>query len=424
MQGLTGSMRTAHDPYQALRFRDYRLLLFGMCIAQFGQQMVSVALGWELYNRTNSTLALGAVGLAQVLPIVALFLPAGYMADHQSRRRILLFTQAGLALGSLGLTALSFERGPLLLIYGCLALMGSAAAFGGPASSALVAQVIPTAAYENAMTWRSSIGQVSSVLGPTAGGFLVALLHGSTWIYALNALAALLYMSLLALLRVRRHGGSLAGGRSLRTIVEGVRFLRRTPVLLAALTLDLFAVLLGGATTLLPVFARDILAVGPVGLGWLQAAASVGAVSMALFLAHRPPLRHAGRTLLLAVAGFGLVTIVIGLSRLFVLSLLMLLILGALDNVSVVIRSTLVLVRTPDEMRGRVGAVNSLFVSTSNQLGGFESGLAAQLVGPVLAVVGGGIGTLVVVALVARHWPEMRRLRTLSNDEVSPQAAG
>lgn len=424
MEELTGKMRTAHDPYQALRFRDYRLLLFGMCIAQFGQQMVSVALGWELYNRTNSTLALGAVGLAQVLPIVALFLPAGYMADHQSRRRILLFTQAGLALGSLGLTALSFERGPLLLVYGCLALMGSASAFGGPASSALIAQVIPTVAYENAMTWRSSIGQVSSVLGPTAGGFLVALLHGSTWIYAINALAALLYMNLLAFLRVPRHGGRLAGGRSLRSVVEGVRFLRRTPVLLAALTLDFFAVLLGGATALLPVFARDILAVGPVGLGWLQAASSVGAVSMALFLAHRPALRHAGRTLLLAVAWFGLATIVFGLSRLFVLSLAMLLILGALDNVSVVIRSTLVLVRTPDEMRGRVGAVNSLFVSTSNQLGGFESGLAAQLVGPILAVVGGGIGTLVVVALVARHWPEMRRLRTLSNEEVSPEAAG
>jgi MFS family permease len=415
-------MRTAHDPYQALRFRDYRLLLFGMCIAQFGQQMVSVALGWELYNRTNSTLALGAVGLAQVLPIVALFLPAGYMADHQNRRRILLFTQAGLALGSLGLTALSFERGPLLLIYGCLALMGSAAAFGGPASSALVAQVIPAQVYENAMTWRSSIGQVSSVLGPTAGGFLVALLHGSTWIYAINALAALLYMSLLALLRVRPHVGSLAGGRSLRAVAEGLRFLGRTPVLLAALTLDLFAVLLGGATTLLPVFARDILSVGPVGLGWLQAASSVGAVSMALFLAHRPALRHAGRTLLLAVTGFGLATIVFGLSRLFVLSLAMLVILGALDNVSVVIRSTLVLVRTPDEMRGRVGAVNSLFVSTSNQLGGFESGLAAQLFGPVLAVIGGGVGTLVVVALVAWHWPDMRRLRTLSNGEAAEEA--
>lgn len=406
--------RAGHDPYLALRFRDFRLLLIGMCIAQFGRQMVSVALGWELYLRTNSTLVLGEVGLAQVLPIVALFLPAGYVADRQSRRKIMLVTQAGLALGSLGLAALSFERGPLLLIYGCLVVMGSASAFGGPAGSALVAQVIPSQAFENAMTWRSSTGQVSSVLGPTAGGFLIALFHGSTWIYAINAAAALVYMGLLALLHVRPQEKQAANGRSLRAIGEGLRFLGRTPVLLAALTLDLFAVLLGGATALLPVFARDILAVGPVGLGWLQAASSVGAVGMALFLAHRPALRHAGRALLLAVAGFGLATIVFGLSHMFVLSLAMLLVLGALDNVSVVIRSTLVLVRTPDAMRGRVGAVNSLFISTSNQLGGFESGLAAQLVGPVLAVVGGGIGTLVVVALVAWRWPEMRRLRTLA----------
>jgi MFS family permease len=184
-------------------------------------------------------------------------------------------------------------------------------------------------------------------------------------------------------------------------------------VLLAAITLDLFAVLLGGATTLLPIFARDILHAGPIGLGWLQAASSIGAVCMALVLAHRPPFRRAGRTLLIAVAGFGLATIVFGVSKWFPLSMAMLFVLGALDNISVVVRSTLVLVRTPDELRGRVGAVNSLFVGTSNQLGGFESGVAAQLFGPVVAVVAGGIGTLLVVGLVAWYWPEMRRLGRL-----------
>jgi len=201
--------------------------------------------------------------------------------------------------------------------------------------------------------------------------------------------------------------------RSLSSLVEGVRFLGKTPIMLAAITLDLFAVLLGGATTLLPIFARDILHVGPFGLGWLQAASSLGAVSMAYYLANKPPFMRAGRALLLAVAGFGVATILFGLSQWFWLSLLMLFLLGAFDNISVVIRSTLVLVRTPDEMRGRVSAVNSLFIGTSNQLGGFESGLAAQLFGPVIAVAAGGIGTILIVLLVAWHWPEIRHLSTL-----------
>jgi MFS family permease len=318
------------------------------------------------------------------------------------------------ALGALGLAALSFSHGPLLLIYGCLMLMGGAQAFGFPAGSALVANVIPEEAFANAMTWRSSTGQLSFVLGPTAGGFLIGLLHGASWVYVLASAASLVYVLLLLTVKPRQDHGAVKG-TTLSSLAEGVRFFRQSPVLLAAITLDLFAVLLGGATALLPIFARDILHVGPVGLGWLQAADSVGAVCMALTLAHRPSFTKAGRTLLLAVAGFGVVTIVFGLSRWFALSLLMLFLLGAFDNVSVVIRSTLVLLRTPDTMRGRVGAVNSLFISASNQLGGFESGLTAQLFGPVAAVVAGGIGTLLVVLLVAWHWPEMRRLGALTD---------
>jgi MFS family permease len=404
----------AHDPYWALRFRDFRLLLTGGVIASFGQQMLAVALGWELYNRTGSALALGGVGLAQVIPLIVLTLPAGHVADRYSRKRIVIVAGAVLALSSLGLAALSAHHGALLLIYGCLVLMGGAQAFSGPASSALVAQVIPARVYENAMTWRSSIGQVSAVLGPAVGGFLIGLLHGATWVYVINAAAALAFVTLLALTRPRPQAARVAETRTLRSLGEGVRFLRKTPVLLAAITLDLFAVLLGGATALLPIYARDILHVGPIGLGWLQATSSIGAMCMALVLAHRPAFREAGRALLLAVAGFGAATIVFGLSRSFALSMLMLFLLGAFDNISVVIRSTLVLVRTPDEMRGRVGAVNALFIGTSNQLGGFESGLAAQLFGPVVAVVAGGIGTMLVVLIVAWHWPEMRRLTTLS----------
>ncbi len=403
----------AHDPYLALRFRDYRLLLTGACISFFGTQMLTVALGWELYHRTGSALALGGVGLAQVIPVILLSLPAGHVADRYDRKRIVMIGQTCIALSAMALALLSSQRGPLFLVYGLLVVIGAAQAFNNPASSALVSQVIPEAAYENAVTWRSSITQLAAVLGPAAGGFLIALLGGATWVYVLYGLAALSYVALFSQLRVRPLKRGTGGARTWRSVMEGLRFLGQSPVLLAAITLDLFAVLLGGATTLLPIYAQDILHVGPIGLGWLRASTSVGAVCMALVLARRPAFTRAGRALLLAVAGFGLATIVFGVSRSFALSMLMLFLLGVFDNVSVVVRSTLVLVRTPDAMRGRVGAVNALFIGTSNQLGGFESGLTAQWFGPVAAVVIGGIGTLLVVLLVAAVWPEMRRLRTL-----------
>ena len=418
-QGTGGSVAVSvpRDPYRALRERDFRLLLVGVFLGSFGQQMLSVALGWELYERTGSALALGGIGLALILPVIFLSLPAGHVADRYSRKKVMLCGQLAVAVGALGLAALSLTQGPLLPIYGCLLIIGSAQAFNNPASSALVAQVIPPDAYESAITWRSSVGQISAVLGPAAGGFLIWLLGGATWVFVLHAVAALSFAILWSFLRVRVQQATGTGGRTWRSILEGLQFLWKSQVLLAAITLDLFAVLLGGAVTLLPIFAWDILHVGPLGLGWLQGASSIGSVSMALFLAHRPAFTRAGRTLLLAVGAFGLVTIVFGLSRSFLLSFVMLLCLGALDNISVVIRSTLLLVRTPDALRGRVGAVNSLFIGTSNQLGGFESGLAAQFFGPVAAVVGGGIGTILVVLMVARYWPEMRELRTLREPE-------
>lgn len=406
-----------HDSYRALHSRDFRLLIIGVFLSMFGRQMITVAIGWELYERTSSALVLGGVGLAQVLPLIVLFLPSGYAADRYSRKLVVTISQVVLGLASLGLALLSYRHGALLLIYGCLVVMGSAQSFSNPASSALVAQVVPEQAFENATTWRSSIAQLSSVIGPASGGFLIGIFQGATIVYVLSAVSALIFALLLLWMRVRPQAYQPAAAKgqqkTLSSLVEGVRFLGKTQVMLAAITLDLFAVLLGGATTLLPIFARDILHVGPIGLGWLQAADSVGAVCMALLLAHRPPFQRAGRTLLLAVSGFGLATIILGLSPWFWLSLLMLFMLGAFDNISVVIRSTLLLVRTPDAMRGRVSAVSSLFIGTSNQLGGFESGLMAQLIGPVLAVVTGGIGTILVVLLVAWRWPEMRRMGTL-----------
>ncbi|HZR42506.1 MAG TPA: MFS transporter [Ktedonobacteraceae bacterium] len=420
-----------HDSYLALRFRDFRLLLMGAFLTMFGRQMIAVAIGWELYERTGSALVLGGVGLAQVIPLIVLFLPAGYVADRYSRKQVVIVSQGVQTLAALGLFVLSSQRGPLLLIYGCLVMMGGAQSFNSPANSALVSQVVPEYAYENATTWRSSISQLSAVLGPASGGFLIGIFHGATFVYALSAGTALIFVLLLLLMRTNqqvRHQqkGSAGGRRTLGALVEGLRFLGRTQVMLAAITLDLFAVLLGGATTLLPIYAKDILHVGPIGLGWLQAADSIGAVCMALVLAHRSPFQKAGRTLLLGVTGFGLATIILGLSQWFWLSLLMLFLLGAFDNISVVIRSTLLLVRTPDEMRGRVGSVSSLFIGTSNQLGGFESGLVAQLAGPIVSVVTGGVGTILVVLLVAWFWPEMRRLGPLreTSHEQTPVGSG
>ncbi len=402
-----------HDAYRALRYRDFRLLLVGAFLVFFGQQMITVALGWELYLRTDSALVLGGVGLAQVIPLIVLFLPAGYVADRYNRKYIAFLSMLVLVLAAAALATLSYLRGPLLLIYGCLVVIGSVQSFYRPVSATLVSQIVPERDFENATTWRSSTSQLSAVLGPASGGFLIALFHGATLVYVLSGCTFLVFAILLLFMRLRPQERPVGSARRLGALVEGVRFLGRTQVMLAAITLDLFAVLLGGATSLLPIFAQDILHVGPLGLGWLQAADSLGAVCMALTLAQRPPLKHAGRTLLLAVSGFGLATIIFGLSHWFWLSFLMLFILGGLDNISVVVRSTLLLVRTPDAMRGRVSAVSSLFIGTSNQLGGFESGLTAQLFGPLPSVVFGGLGTLVVVLLIAWIWPEMRRLGSL-----------
>ncbi len=398
---------------RALQYPNFRLLLMGIFLTGFAQQMLTIAIGWELYNRTGSALVLGGIGLAQVIPLILLFLPAGYAADRVNRKYLLAVTELVAMLATLGLAILSFQQGSLLLIYACLVALGAAESFSFPTGSALVSQVLPEVAFENAITWRSSVSQLSSVLGPAAGGFLIGLFGTAGWVYVISGAFALVVVVLLLFTQVRPQAGPVAEGRRLGALVEGLRFLGKTQVLLAAITLDLFAVLLGGAVTLLPIFAKDILHVGPVGLGWLQAGSSLGAVSMALFLAQRPPFKHAGAALLLAVAGFGVATIIFGLSHWFWLSLLMLFVLGALDNISVVIRATLVLLRTPDQMRGRVSAVSSLFIGTSNQLGGFESGVTAQLLGPIGSVVLGGFGTILVVGLVASIWPEMRRLGKL-----------
>lgn len=405
-----------HDPFAALRFRDFRLLVLGSFLAVVAEQMLGVAVGWELYKRTRDPLALGLVGLVEIVPVLLLALPAGHVADRRDRKWVVVAAISGIAACTFGLVALSINTGPLPAIYALLFGIGVARAFQSPAFSALSAQVVPASHYANVATWSSGAWQTSSILGPALGGLLLAAWDAPAGVYMVAGGLLLLVALLFCLLRPRvvpRNEEEV----NLTSLLAGARFIRHTPVILGAITLDMFAVLLGGATALLPVFALDILVVGAEGLGWLRAAPAVGAVLAALVMAVRPPMQYAGRTLLLVVAGFGLATIVFGLSRDFTLSLAMLAILGALDNVSVVIRSTLLLTRTPDTLRGRVNAVHSVFVGISNELGAFESGVAAALLSTVGAVVAGGISTILIVALMSALVPDLRRLTRMDIHE-------
>jgi predicted MFS family arabinose efflux permease len=385
--------------------------------------MLQVALGWELYERTHSALALGFVGLVTAIPVVLLALPAGHLADRMDRKKIVVAAQVVFILMSLSLSVLSYVTGPIFLIYAILLVGGIAQAYNNPARSALLPRLVPAEVFANAVTWSSSGFQTAAVVGPAIGGLVIALQHRATGAYLLDAILTTLY--LVMLLGIRGDAVKVDATTSItalrprepmtfKSLIAGMRFVMDTKVILAALTLDLFAVLFGGATALLPIFAKDILHVGPEGLGWLRAAPSVGALIVMMTIAHRPPMQKTGWTLILAVTGFGIATIVFGLSRSFGLSMAMLFILGGLDGISMIIRGTLVQLWTPDEMRGRVSAVNSVFIDMSNELGGFESGALAAVVGPIAAVVGGGIGTIVVVAGVAYAWPELRRLGSLS----------
>ena len=383
--------------------------------------MLQVALGWELYERTHSAFALGMVGLVTVIPVVLLALPAGHLSDRMDRKKIVIVAQAVFITMSISLAVLSHSKGPVYLMFVILLIRGTAQAFNNPARSALLPRLVPAQVFGNAVTWSSTGFQIAAVVGPAIGGLVIAIEHRATWAYIIDAILTSIYLAMLAAIRggqgVRAEASATAlrprERMTLQSLVAGMRFVRDTKVILAALTLDLFAVLFGGATALLPIFAKDILQVGPEGLGWLRAAPSVGALVVMLTIAHRPPMQRTGWTLIWAVAGFGIATIVFGLSRSFGLSMAMLLILGGLDGISMIIRGTLVQLWTPDEMRGRVSAVNSVFIDMSNELGGFESGALAAAVGPVAAVVGGGIGTVIVVGSVAWAWPQLRNLKEL-----------
>ncbi len=403
----------------ALKCRDFRLLFVGVVVSNIGLQMQGTAIGWELYDRTHSAYALGFVGLIALIPLLALALPAGHIIDTHDRRRVLIMSLAIFTAASIGLALVSRTHGPLAALYGCVLLTGVARAFHTPARNALLPELVPPAILANAVTWNSGGWQLASVVGPAVGGALIAALGGAVAVYVCSAVATLTFLVLAATIR-HRSTERLTQVMTASALVAGVRFVARSKLLLPIITLDLFAVLLGGATTLLPIYAKDILHVGPAGLGWLDAAPSLGAVLMAVALASFPPMRRAGRTLLWAVLGFGVGTLVFGVSRNFALSLTMLAVIGGLDMVSVVIRNTIAPLVTPDEMRGRVGSITGLFIGTSNLLGGFESGAVAGAFGPVFSVVSGAIGTVIVVFAVAWYWPSVRRLGTLASVEPEP----
>ncbi len=414
---------TVHDPYSALRHPNYRRFASGWTVATIALQMQSVAVGWELYERTNSAMALGILGLVQALPVIILALPAGHTADTLDRRRIVFLSQVVYSFCSAALAFLSWSHGPVAAMLAVLTVAACAKAFNSPARGSLLPLLVPEQDFHNAITWNSGVFHFCAAAGPPLGGFVIRW-TGAAWpVFAIAAGGALIFA--VSLLGVRPRAQQRAtGARSLRAMAAGMGYVWREKTILSAITLDLLAVLLGSATSLLPIYARDILDAGPIGLGLLKAAPYAGALLMALLLAHRRPFRRAGRALLLSVAAFGAATIVFGLSRSLPLSLAMLLLAGAADNISVVIRHVLVQVRTPDALRGRVAAVNSVFIESSNELGGFESGLVASLFSPVISVVSGGIGTILVVLGIALIWPQIRRLGSLSEPAAqAPRAA-
>ena len=422
-----------HDPYGALRVPPFRWFVISLMALTLAVQIQGIAVAWQIYAATNDPLALGLAGLAEVLPFLALSLPAGHWADRHDRKKlaligivVLVFCAAlflamnvtlrvtgGVTARLIGSTAWSSP----MAIYAVLAVSGVSRAILQPARQAIGTMIVPTSLYANAATWRSSIWQFASVLGPAIGGLIFAfagplMTFSVTLALLVIALWTMANVAVPPRATVAVHSAPAGAG-----ILEGVRFVLRDKLVLTALSLDLFAVLFGGATALLPVFAKTVLHVSPEWLGYLRAAPAVGAVCMALLLAHQPPMQRAGRTLLLAVFAWGLSIIGFALSRNVWLSCVLLALGGAVDGISVVIRSTLLQARTPPTVMGRVMAVNSIFIGSANEIGAFESGLTARLFGAVNSVLFGGVVTIVVVISMAALSPRLRRLESLHEPE-------
>jgi MFS family permease len=444
--GIAGAIIPRHDPYAAFRSRGFSFFTSGNLLSIVGRQMLAVAVEWEIYRRTHSATALGLVGLVFAIPIVGLSLPAGHLADRVSRKHIILVAQIFSAITSVLLAFVSwqhlaipqlsilrasnhalaaiagvfeqhqrtfhFDDASVPIIYLLLFLGAIARTYSWAARSSFFPTLVTRDAFSNAVTWNNSVFQIGSVVGPAISGFVVAHI-GFPIVYLIDAITAFSFFLLILPIPRAPMKRDHMETSTWRSLMAGIKFVFSRKVILATITLDLFAILLGGSVALLPIFADQILHCGPVGLGWMRAAPAIGAFVMALLVAYLPPMREAGKALLWCVTGFGIATIVFGLSKALWLSLGMLFLAGALDSVSVIIRGSIVQLMTPDEMRGRVSAVNNIFIGTSNEFGAMESGLTAALVGPVISVVGGGIGTILVVIGSAWKWPEIRKIGAL-----------
>ncbi|MPY66591.1 MFS transporter [Deinococcus sp. SDU3-2] len=404
-------MTAPADAAAALRFPEFRALLLSSTFSSLASRMLAVAIGYQVYELTRSPLALGLLGLVEAIPALGLALIGGHYADRLDRRAILLVTRLVFAACALGLALASrgADAGTVTLLYVLVFVAGVARGFGDPASSAFETRIVPASAFVNASAWLGSVGQATGIIGPALGGLLLAT-WSATGTYVL--IAGLTLTAWAALWRIAPKPQPAPPEREsmAESIRGGLRFVRRDPVILGSMALDLFAVLFGGVVALLPVFASDILGVGPRGLGLLLAAPAVGALLVMLWATRHPPLRNSGRTLLLGVAGFGVSIIVFALSRDFAVSLVALFFTGVFDGVNMVIRKAILRLRTPDHLRGRVAAVSLVFIGSSNELGALESGVAASALGTVRSVWAGGVVTLLVVALVAWRVPALRSL--------------
>lgn len=407
----------AHDPYAVLRIPDYRLFIAARLCLTLALQIQAVVVGWQVYDITKDALSLGLIGLAEAIPSIVVALYAGHLADHTSRKKIIVSCVAVLLLCSGALLAYTTNLGYLLHtqgvlpIYAVIFLSGIARGFVGPAIFSFMPQLLPNKnLYANAVSWNTTIWQTASVAGPAIGG-LVYGFWGITASYGVDV--ALTLLATLGFLLIPGRALPPSAGRLQikESLMSGLRFVFGNQVILSAISLDLFAVLFGGAVALLPIFAAEVLHTGPQGLGFLRAAPAVGSLLMALLITHRPVRDRAGQKMLWCVAGFGVCMVVFGLSTSFWLSLAVLALSGAFDSISVIIRSTLMQLLTPEHLKGRVSSVNNIFVGSSNEIGAFESGVAAKLLGPVAAVVFGGCMTLAVVGTTAWKAKKLRRLQ-------------
>jgi MFS family permease len=408
-----------HNPYEAFRYPAFRRFMIGVIFVQISSAIQGVAIAWEIYVRTDDVLALGVVGLVQAIPMLLFTLPGGYLADVFDRKRLIQISFVGSTITSLGLAIFSYAQANVAAMFVLLFIDASIMRLATAARTAILPLLLPADAFESGVKWRSTLFQISAVAGPALGGFIIAWHLQAA--YLICAASTAIFIAVLAFIKLA-DGERSDPGNPLGQLVEGLRVVRHKSVILGSISMDMFAVLLGGAVYLLPVYARDIIDLERWGLkpesalGWLRAAPGAGALVMALLLAHRPPMRKAGRNMFLAVAGFGFATIVFGLSRNFWLSMAMLFLTGFFDTISVVIRHTLVQVRTPNEMRGRVSAISSIFIGTSNELGGFESCVVAKIFNPVISVVSGGIGTLLIVGLWAKWFPSLRSMKKINEE--------